>query len=69
MLSSSSDDSHSFEDSDVNDLEDLDEMSTIEVMSHCQPSQQQKVNSICRKDDMEIAQSLTTNEYPKVTFV
>merc|ERR1712018_577039 len=39
MLSSSSDGSHSFEDSDLNDLEDdLDEMSTVEVMSHCNPS-------------------------------
>ena len=71
MLSSSSDDSHSFnEDSDMNDLEDLDEMSTIEVMSHCNPCPsssssltpppQYKSSAFNqRKDDFELAQPLS----------
>ena len=67
MLSSSSDGSHSFEDSDLNDLEDdLDEMSTVEVMSHCNPSTSspslitsQKSGSFSqRKDELELAQPL-----------
>ena len=67
MLSSSSDGSHSFEDSDLNDLEDdLDEMSTVEVMSHCNPSTSspslitpQKSGSFSqRKDEFELAQPL-----------
>ena len=63
MLSSSSDiDSHSFEDSE----DDLDEMSTVEVMSHCNPSTSspslitpQKSGSFSqRKDELELAQPL-----------
>ena len=64
MLSSSSDGSHSFEDSDLNDLEDdLDEMSTVEVMSHCNPSTSSPSlitpqKSSQRKDELELAQPL-----------
>ena len=75
MLSSSSDDSHSFnEDSDLNDLEDLDEMSTIEVMSHCNPCPsssssltplpQYKSSAFNqRKDDFELAQPLSGSKH------
>merc|ERR1719414_1311406 len=63
MLTSSSDiDSHSFEDSE----DDLDEMSTVEVMSHCNPSTSspslitpQKSGSFSqRKDELELVQPL-----------
>lgn len=62
MLSSSSDDSDL--NSDLNDFEDLDEMSPIEVMSHC-PAQQRS-----RKEELDITQPLDmSKEFPSISFV